>query len=602
MRRRASRPRRPPRSCARDAGARASCVVHGAGPQISAEMERRGLPVEFVGGRRVTTRGRARGRARRRSRDVNGELCAALGPRAVGLMGDEIGLERAAGPGARARRRRRSQPARRDRDGARRRARSRSSRRSRRPAERQRRRGARPRSRSASAPSGSSSSPTCRASCSTARSSTAIGADEADRPARRGRARGRDRAEAPRRGHAPRGSACARRDRRDGGARMSTATAQSALLPDLRAAGRHVRPRRGLLARATTTGRRYLDLVAGIAVVGLGHCHPAPLAAAQAQLERLWHVSNLYWTEPMAALAARLSDRFGGAQAFFCNSGAEAIEAALKYARKATGKPGIVALEGSFHGRTIGALSVTGQPAKRRRFEPLVAGRPLRAAERRRLARAAAVADETGLHPARAGPGRGRRPPARARVPRGRRAQLADEHGALLVFDEVQTGVGRTGTFFACEQLGVAPGRSSRSRRGSRTACRSAPARRRRDAARPRAGRPRLAPSAATPSRARPRAPSCDAIDDELLADVRADGASSPRARGAAGRHEVRGRGLLLGAELDRPAGAGRRRLPRARPARRHRRRATSAPHAAAHDRRRGGRPRALRVLEEVLA
>ena len=88
------------------------------------------------------------------------------------------------------------------------------------------------------------------------------------------------------------------------------------------------------------TGERYLDLVAGIAVVALGHCHPAPLAAAQEQLDRLWHTSNLYWTEPMAALAGRLSDRLGGAQAFFCNSGAEAVEAALKYARKATGRPG----------------------------------------------------------------------------------------------------------------------------------------------------------------------------------------------------------------------------------------------------------------------
>ena len=81
------------------------------------------------------------------------------------------------------------------------------------------------------------------------------------------------------------------------------------------------------------SGARYLDFVGGIAVVGLGHCHPAPLAAAKEQLERLWHVSNLYWTEPMAELAGRLSDRFGGAQAFFCNSGAEAVEAALKYAR-----------------------------------------------------------------------------------------------------------------------------------------------------------------------------------------------------------------------------------------------------------------------------
>src|SRR5262249_42862943 len=120
--------------------------------------------------------------------------------------------------------------------------------------------------------------------------------------------------------------------------------------------------------------RSYLDFAAGIAVVALGHRHPAPLAAAQAQLDRLWHVSNLYWTEPMARLADLLSERFGGAQAFFCNSGTEAIETAIKYARKATGKPGIVSLEGSFHGRTTGARAATGQPAKRQSFEPLLPG------------------------------------------------------------------------------------------------------------------------------------------------------------------------------------------------------------------------------------
>ena len=92
-------------------------------------------------------------------------------------------------------------------------------------------------------------------------------------------------------------------------------------------------------------GEQYLDLVAGIAVVALGHRHPAPLAAAHAQLDRLWHVSNLYSTTPMEELASGLSKRFGGASAFFCNSGAEAVEAALKWARKATGKTGLVALE-----------------------------------------------------------------------------------------------------------------------------------------------------------------------------------------------------------------------------------------------------------------
>ena len=183
--------------------------------------------------------------------------------------------------------------------------------------------------------------------------------------------------------------------------------------------------------------------------------HPAPLAAAHAQLDRLWHVSNLYWTEPMPRLAEPLSERFGGAQSFFCNSGAEAVEAAIKLARKATGKTGIVALENSFHGRTLGALSATGQPAKRAAFEPLVPGVQF-AKLNDSASLAAAVDDDTacilvepvqgegGIHPA--------RPEFLARA-----RELADEHGALLVFDEVQTGVGRTGSFFAWEQLGTKP-------------------------------------------------------------------------------------------------------------------------------------------------
>jgi acetylornithine/N-succinyldiaminopimelate aminotransferase len=206
-------------------------------------------------------------------------------------------------------------------------------------------------------------------------------------------------------------------------------------------------------------GARYLDLVGGIAVVGLGHCHPAPLAAAQAQLEKLWHVSNLYWTEPMAALAGRLSARFGGAQTFFCNSGAEAIEAALKYARKATGKPGLVALEGSFHGRTLGALSVTGQPTKREAFEPLVAGVSFaRLNDIESLV--GAVRSDTGMILLEPIQGEGGVNPATPEF-LGAARTLADELGVFLVLDEVQTGVGRTGTFFCFEQT------------GSPTACRS---------------------------------------------------------------------------------------------------------------------------------
>jgi acetylornithine/N-succinyldiaminopimelate aminotransferase len=202
-------------------------------------------------------------------------------------------------------------------------------------------------------------------------------------------------------------------------------------------------------------GRRYLDFVAGIAVVGLGHRHSAPLAAAQAQLHELWHVSNLYWTEPMQALAERLSARLGGGQAFFCNSGAEAIEAGLKYARKATGKTGIVALENSFHGRTLGALAVTGQPAKREAFAPLIPGVSFaRLNDARSLE--AAVGDDTGCILLEPILGEGGVVPLTDEFLAAAR-HLADHTGALLVLDEVQTGVGRTGTFFAFEQFGVRP-------------------------------------------------------------------------------------------------------------------------------------------------
>jgi acetylornithine/N-succinyldiaminopimelate aminotransferase len=202
-------------------------------------------------------------------------------------------------------------------------------------------------------------------------------------------------------------------------------------------------------------GRSFLDFAAGIAVVGLGHGHPEPLAAAHAQLDRLWHVSNLYWTEPMARLADLLSVRFGGGQAFFCNSGAEANEAAIKYARKATGKPGIVALEGSFHGRTLGALSVTGQPGKREAFEPLVPG--VSFARLNNLpSLEAVVGPDTGLILVEPVQGEGGVRPASPGF-LAAAAELAVERGALLCLDEVQTGVGRTGTFFAHEHLGVRP-------------------------------------------------------------------------------------------------------------------------------------------------
>jgi acetylornithine/N-succinyldiaminopimelate aminotransferase len=202
-------------------------------------------------------------------------------------------------------------------------------------------------------------------------------------------------------------------------------------------------------------GKKYLDFAAGIAVVSLGHRHPAPLAAAHAQLDKLWHASNLYGTEPGRVLAQRLSDRFGGAQAFFCNSGTEANEAALKYARKATGKTGVIALEQSFHGRTMGALSVTGQPAKRAAFEPLVAGARFATPNDIESLHAAA-SDDVGLVLLEPVLGEGGVIPLTPAFLQAA-AALAEELGALLAFDEIQTGVGRTGTFFAFEQLGVRP-------------------------------------------------------------------------------------------------------------------------------------------------
>ena len=204
-------------------------------------------------------------------------------------------------------------------------------------------------------------------------------------------------------------------------------------------------------------GREYLDFVAGIAVVGLGHCAPAPLAAAREQLDLLWHASNLYWTEPMLRLAALLAERFPGGRAFFCNSGAEANEAALKIARKATGRTRIVALEGGFHGRTLGALSATGQPSKWEGFGPLVPGISFaRPNDVESLEAALAPAGDTALLLLEPVLGEGGVIPLEPAFAQAA-AELALEVGALLCVDEVQAGMGRTGTFFAHEQLGITP-------------------------------------------------------------------------------------------------------------------------------------------------
>ena len=204
-------------------------------------------------------------------------------------------------------------------------------------------------------------------------------------------------------------------------------------------------------------GRSYLDFGGGIAVVGLGHRHPVVTAAAHAQLDELWHASNLYWTEPMLRLATLLSERVGGAQAFFCNSGAEANEAALKVARKATGRSRIVALEGGFHGRTLGALSATGQPGKWEGFGPLVPGVSFaRPNDVESIEAAVSPGGELAIIILEPVLGEGGVVPLDEGFVRVA-SELAHELGALLCVDEVQSGLGRTGTFFAYEQLGIEP-------------------------------------------------------------------------------------------------------------------------------------------------
>lgn len=202
-------------------------------------------------------------------------------------------------------------------------------------------------------------------------------------------------------------------------------------------------------------GRTYLDLLGGIAVNILGHRHPAVIEAVTTQLNTLGHVSNLYATEPGVALAEALVGHLGApARAFFCNSGAEANEVAFKITRL-TGRTKLVAAQGAFHGRTMGALALTGQPAKQQPFEPLP-GYVTHVPYGDVAALQAAVDDDTAavfLEPI-MGEGGVVVPPA-GYLAAAR--EITSRHGALLAVDEVQTGVGRTGDFFAHQHDGVTP-------------------------------------------------------------------------------------------------------------------------------------------------
>jgi acetylornithine/N-succinyldiaminopimelate aminotransferase len=207
-------------------------------------------------------------------------------------------------------------------------------------------------------------------------------------------------------------------------------------------------------------GRRYLDFLTGISVCSLGHCHPAVVEAVREQAGRLMHVSNLFYTEPMARLARRLSESSLGGRVFFANSGTEAVECAIKIARKhahgrGIAEPEIVSFEGDFHGRSYGALSATPNLAKNPALGPMLPGfravprgdaAALRAAvgERTAAVLIEPIQGEAGVYPI---------PDEALLVAR----EACDASGALLILDEIQTGMGRTGSLWAFEQTPARP-------------------------------------------------------------------------------------------------------------------------------------------------
>jgi acetylornithine/N-succinyldiaminopimelate aminotransferase len=211
----------------------------------------------------------------------------------------------------------------------------------------------------------------------------------------------------------------------------------------------------------TTDGERYLDFTAGVAVNGLGHAHPHLVAALAAQAQKVWHVSNLFRIPEAERLAERLCAETFGDLIFFCNSGAEAMECCIKVARKyqyAAGRPErhrFITFEGAFHGRTLATLAAGGQTKYLEGFGPVVDGfdqvpfADLDAAKK-------AIGPETAailIEPIQGEGGVRVAPTPFLRALR----ELCDRHGLLLVFDEVQTGVGRTGSFFAYQRCGIAP-------------------------------------------------------------------------------------------------------------------------------------------------
>jgi predicted acetylornithine/succinylornithine family transaminase len=202
-------------------------------------------------------------------------------------------------------------------------------------------------------------------------------------------------------------------------------------------------------------GNEYLDFLAGISVVQVGHCHPKVVEAVREQAGRLMHVGNLFYTEPAMRLAKRLVDISLEGKAFLCNSGAEAVECAIKVGRRHRSAGDFVVMEGGFHGRTMGALSATPQEPKQAPFAPLVPGFrvvPRNAvdelvgavSENTAAVLLEPIQGESGIHPL---------DPELLAAAR----EACDRRGALLIFDEIQCGMGRTGNLWAWQETGVRP-------------------------------------------------------------------------------------------------------------------------------------------------
>jgi acetylornithine/N-succinyldiaminopimelate aminotransferase len=201
-------------------------------------------------------------------------------------------------------------------------------------------------------------------------------------------------------------------------------------------------------------GNEYLDFLAGISVLNVGHCHPRVVEAVRAQASTLTHATNLYYTEQAMRLSAELSRGSLGGKVFLCNSGTEANEAAIKLVRRARTSGKLVVLQEAFHGRTYGSLSATPQESKQAPFAPLVPGFVVVAKDPEALT--AAVNDDTAavlIEPIQGETGINVLSDELLRAAR----EACDRTGAALVFDEIQTGMGRTGTLWAYEQTGVVP-------------------------------------------------------------------------------------------------------------------------------------------------